>query len=446
MAVILSSQLGNLVKTFGPKKIYRSVLESSNVIGSGALQQIKANGAEHRVAVSTGGEQSASWISDNELLPEGNSNLHSMGTILPAGLIAQLSIGRLAADMEVSEGEATSLFMSEMDRVANSLARHLGRGLYGTGQAPAANTTWSGTASGSESNVTFTDVSLFKPGAAYEFDDASESKTFVVRCSNVTYGAVSSSSANVAGTVTFVNDIVNPTDGAVVALSNTTISTSDTFRQRGTSPLSASFGAASSSTSQAMVSFDDIAGSGTLHGIAGTVAGWTGNSLALSAAYSQEAMLAFMSRITARSGQAPTHVIMHPSLSPVHAAAGISGATAFGLGTGLAGAGARRDVSANFDKYGLDVANIADRARSGLALGGKEILLDVNCPVGRVYFHNKELVKLVEFLPLGPVKQSGDAKLVSSTKLAYNVQFQGAFNLACTLRSGIGVVTGITDL
>jgi hypothetical protein len=446
MAVILSSQLGNLVKVFSDGKIRRSVLETSNVIGSQSLETVKANGSEHRVNIVTGGEASAQWISDGEDLAQGNSNLHSTGTVLPAGLFAQLRIGRMAADMEVSAGQATSLFMSEMDRVANSLARHLGRGLYGHAVSPAAATTWDGYTSGSTASVTFTDVSGFKPGASYEFDDVSGGKTYVVRCTNVAYGAVGSASANVAGTVTFVNDVGNPGNSfAVVTLGELTISTNDVFRLRGTSPSSASFGASSSSTSQAMVSFDDIAGSSTLHGIAGTVAGWSGNSLALSAAYSQESMLAFMSRISARSGMAPTHVIMHPSLMPVHAAAGLSaGGTQFGIAS--AGSGARRDVSADFDKYGINVQDIAQRAKSGLALGGKEIILDDNCPVGKVYFHNKSAVKLIEWVPLGAVKQSGNSQLVSQTTFEYRVQFHGGLNLACNMRSAIGVVTDITNL
>lgn len=446
MAVILSSQLGNLVKQFGPKKLERTILETSKVIGSRSLETIKANGQEHRIGIVTGGSASATWISDNEDLPDGETNLQSIGRVLPAGIADHLRIGRMAADMAVSEEEASSLFMSEMDRVSNSLARHLGAGLYGLSAAPAASATWSGTAADSTVDVTFTDVSMFKPGAAYEFDDASASKTYVVRCSNVVYGAVGSSSANVAGTVSFINNVVQPgTSSTVVALTDTAVATGDTFRPRGTSPSSASFGGTTSSTSQAMNTFDDIAGSATLHGVAGTVAGWSGNSLALSAAYSQEAMLAFMARINARSGLAPTHVIMHPALAPVHQVSAVSsGGTQFGISS--AGSGNQRQISSDFDKYAKSLDDLAQSQRSGLSLGGKEIVLDDNCPVGKVYFHNYQCVKLVEWIKLGPALQSGDPKLVVQNKFSYSVQFHGAYNLSCSQRSAVGLISGITNL
>jgi hypothetical protein len=331
---------------------------------------------------------------------------------------------------------------AKLDASAKSVARHIGRGLYAGAVVPQAVATWSGTAADSTVTINFLDVSLFIPGASYNYVDTSGVLSYTVRCINKVAAVVGANSANVAGSVTFINDVVNPATGAVVALGATAVAVDDIFALRGTY---LGFGGnATAIAGKRLNSFDDIAGSGAALAFGGiapaNLPGWVGQTLALGAAYSHEAALQFDARITQYSGEQFTDALMSPQVAAAHRIqAGAMGAV-FGM-TIQPTAQRPQPLGARADKYG-DVRN------SGLDLAGRPVLIDPNCPQTIVVFHNRDHAKLGVWSEMAPeeLTELGGVVVTNRTTLSMDADFTGSYQLYCAKRGAIGVMTGLTGL
>lgn len=367
-----------------------------------------------------------SQVADGGDLPDGGADVPTVGRQLPENFIGVVKMGRAAADADLKDEQVTELFKDTLKRRSMQMARNINRAIYGTRPSPTTTAGWDTAASGGVATESFADISLFKPGMAVDFIDNSTGNTYCVHVTAVTQ----STTSDIAGTVSFVNDIPAPFTGdtavigVVTALANTSIQTADSFALRGATGQ----GFGQDTATERMVSFETISGSGTLHGFSGsTLAGWVGNARVLSAIYSQEAMLAFGSRVDTFSGYPHTHVIMPPILAASHQAA------VGQQGTATGGAG-RFDVGKTADKYG---------SGTGLTMAARPVIEDPNCPATQVIFHNREWCKLGVWKKLGPIEEAGDPLLVGRTKYDVSYQIDGRYNLMCGVRSAIGRVTAV---
>ncbi len=435
-----------LLNEFAPEKFVTTINNRSPLLNSGALEKVECDGEELVIEVDVGASPATQWIGDFGRRAVGQTLTPAKGRVVPANVHAVLSLGQTASIGKLSDNRLTQLLDGKLSQVAKDVARHLCRGLYGAAIAPQAAATWSGTAADSTVTVSFLDISMFKPGASYDFCDLSSTKAYVVRCTGVTPSAVGSNSANIAGTVSFINDIPDPSTGSVVALTDTAVATGDTFRLRGTT---LGFGGSSSViTGQAINSFDDIAGSGATSAFLGidpaTTPGWFGQTLALSAVYSQEAALQFAARIDQFGGENFTHAIMPPQIAAAHAImAGNQGAV-YGITLGQSPS-REMMVDRSMDKY-ADVLGGNQFVNSGLTIAGRNVIIDPNCIATTVVFHNKNNAKLAVWKEMGADEEAGSSILLNRSTFSVDSYFSGSYQLYCVNRAAIGTITGITGL
>ena len=436
------SSISGIIAEFGPERFVNTINSMSPLVGSGVLEKVEQDGEELVVTADVGESPATTYALDFETRPNGQTTTPVKARFVPTMVTTRVSLGKQAALAKLADKELTKMLDAKLDTSAKSVARHIGRGLYAGQVVPQAVATWSGTAADSTVTIPFLDVSLFIPGASYNFVDTSASLSYTVRCLNKVAAVIGANSANVAGNVTFINDVVNPATGSVTALGATAVDVADIFALRGTFP---GFGGSSVAIAgKRLNSFDDIAGSGassTFGGIApANLPGWVGQTIALGAAYSHEAALQFDARITQYSGEQFTDALMSPQVAAAHRIqAGAMGAV-FGM-TIQPTAQRPQPLGARADKYG-DVRN------SGLDLAGRPVLIDPNCPQTIVVFHNRDHAKLGVWAEMAPeeLTELGGVVVTNRATLSMDADFTGSYQLYCAKRGAIGVMTGLTGL
>lgn len=434
------SSISGIMAEFGPLVFINTVNSTSPLIGSGVLEKVPQDGEEIVVPADVGESPATGYVQDFGRRPNGQTTTPVKARYTPSVTTTAVELGVMAAIAKMADKQLSELLEFKLKASATSNARHTGRGVYQGRINPQAIFTWSGTAANSTVTVNFLDVSMFKEGAAYDYVNATASLSYVVRCTQVTPAAVGSNSANVAGSVTFINDVINPASGSIVALANTTGLTTDTFALRGTFP---GFGGSNVAVAGAALnSYDDVAGSGaalTFGGIApASLPGWQGQTMALAAAYSHEALLQFGSRLQARSGEMFTHALMNPLVAAAHRIQAGSFGAVYGL-TAQPTAQRPMNLSANADKYGQS---------GGLSLQGRPVLEDPNCPATIVVLHNKENLKLGVWREAEPeyLTEDGGVVWTNQSTMSISSHFTTAIQLFTGKRSSIGVVTGLTNM
>jgi len=442
LANVTINSISGIIAEFGPERFVNTINNMSPLIGSGVLEKVEQDGEELTVTADVGESPATTYALDFDNRPNGQTTTPVKARFVPTMVTTRVSLGKQAALGQLADKELTKLLDAKLDASAKSVARHIGRGLYAGAVVPQAVATWSGTAADSTVTISFLDVSLFIPGASYNFVDTSLTFSYTVRCQSKVAAVVGANSANVAGTVTFINDVINPATGAVVALGATAVATDDILALRGTFP--GFGGSATAIAGKRLNSFDDIAGSGATSSFGGispaNLPGWVGQTIALSAAYSHEAALQFDARITQYSGEQFTDALMSPQVAAAHRIqAGAMGAV-FGMSIQPT-AQRPQPLGARADKYG-------DVRSSGLDLAGRPVLIDPNCPQTIVVFHNRDHAKLGCWSEMAPeeLTELGGVVVTNRTTLSMDADFTGSYQLYCAKRGAIGVMTGLTGL
>lgn len=437
IAAVTTSALTALIAEFAPERFQTAINLASPLYEY--MDKEEVEGKEIEVTLLGGANASTTWVADNGTLPTGHAPTPVIAKALPAFLVSKISMGRGASIAKLSDSQMSSLFDAVLEQAAEHCGQVVGRSLHGGSVAPQAGTTWSATAANATATVNFLDISLFRPGAAYDYLDAT-SVAFVVRCTEVTPATVGANSDNVAGSASFINDVPNPATGSVVALTDTTIAIGDAFRARGET---AGFGGALTLTGSDINSFDDMAGSspgGAFMGVTSAqFAGWRGQNKALSAAYTQEAVVGFLGRAHQQSGVYPNVAVFSPQVVAAHVAAtGVHGA-AFGQSQALSAA-RPMNIDKSADKFG----NLSERG--GLKVGGADIVQDPNSIATRATFFHKAKTKLAIWKEMGPIEEAGDPVLVSRTAYTNEAIIEGGLQLYTTKRGSVCILDSITGL
>jgi hypothetical protein len=442
LANVTINSISGIIAEFGPERFVNTINNMSPLIGSGVLEKVEQDGEELTVTADVGESPATTYALDFDTRPNGQTTTPVKARFVPTMVTTRVSLGKQAALGKLADKELTKLLDAKLDASAKSVARHIGRGLYAGTVVPQAVATWSGTAADSTVSISFLDVSLFIPGASYNFVDTSLTFSYTIRCQSKVAAVVGANSANVAGTVTFINDVINPATGAVIALGATAVAVDDILALRGTYP--GFGGSATAIAGKRLNSFDDIAGSGASSSFGGiapaSLPGWVGQTIALSAAYSHEAALQFDARITQYSGEQFTDALMSPQVAAAHRIqAGAMGAV-FGMSIQPT-AQRPQPLGARADKYG-------DVRSSGLDLAGRPVLIDPNCPQTIVVFHNRDHAKLGCWSEMAPeeLTELGGVVVTNRATLSMDADFTGSYQLYCAKRGAIGVMTGLTGL
>jgi len=424
------------IKEYIPPKFQLLFNTMSKVVSSGAVQEVDTKGVDWTCTVVQPCSADVGWAQDYDRWPVGAAQAPTKMRVAPVQITAKVALGLAASDVQLSVRERAEYVESQITARLKQMAMHLARGIFGGTVSPVAAGlgAWTSTAANGTSTVSFNDISLFKEGAGYDYIKASNGLSYVVRVQSITRAAVGSNSANVAGNVTFINDVPNPATGSVVALDTTVAAIGDVFRQRGST---AGFGGAGALVNRVLTSYSDLEGTGSLQGFtSATLPGWSGNTQALAAAYSQEAISALAGRIEAVSGEAPTHYFCSPQLLRAHGASFQIVGSVFGTTGGLSAA-TPRGIAASADKYG---------GTSEFSLMGKPLMADISCPATTIVCHNQDHVKLAKWSEVKAIAQGGTTQLLDQTFVANGYFLNGRYQMVCDQRSSIGTLTGITGL
>ena len=444
----LTSALSGILIEAGPRYYQHAINNNAPLMKKGGpLPQEDVEGMEWTCLVSRGAFASTALVADGGNRPTADAATPKEGTALPAQITATLKLGRLARLAKAAkEGKLSTLMDFHLKTSAEDVARVGNRALYGVGVTPQATATWSNVNQTGTVTVSFEDVSAFRAGQLCDFIDTSASLSYRIRVSAVSYSAVGTASANVAGTVTFANDVVNPATGADVDLGSTAVAVDDVFRPAG---YAAGFGGADTKVT-ALNSFDDIAGTGsssTLHGISTSDVGdWVGQKLNLNAPITQEAVMAFANRVYTVSGSYPKKGVTHPQvIAALASASGVQG-NYFGHASAIGVSGAAvRQIGGDFDKYAGLGDGIAEK--SGVMVAGIEMFADPNAPATRLHLFDPEHLKLAKWGEIGPEQDaSGNPFHVDQSAVAVKVFMTDDLQLVTDKRPTVGILYGITSL
>ena len=456
IASVTFGNLAELVKEFAPAKYATAVNMAVPVLADNVIKKADPDDSSVLVYGLPDGMSSTTFVEDLGDLPLGIANTPFEGKAIPKPLVSVIRLGRSVSNAKMPDAKKATILDAHLEAGARNTARQLGRGLFGGTVSPDATADWD-TGGGADTTVTldFEDISLFRVGQAYDYVDVSASKSYVVRCTGITPKALTNS-ANVAGTVDFIND-VKDVSGNVQWINDTnasggtaiTVATGDKFALRGTftsSSFSAGYAGTATASGNALTSLDDICGSGAsanIYGINASTNNFKGQTVAASAPYSQELVLSFLAQMELYSDMGPNQVVMSPKLAAAHAAsAGLHGALLYGSTTGLPSSGqvggfVQKNVEKSMDKYG---------SAAKLTVRGLPITVDPNCPASTIFMFNDTTLKLYQWREMGVVDEEGNGIRVLDDKYGFQIQIAGECELVSHERRDCGSISAITGV
>jgi len=444
IADVTFGNLSGLIKEFAPMKYTTAINLQVPLLSENVLKKADPDDSEVLVYGLPDGLSSTTFVEDLGDLPLGIATTPFEGKAKPKPIVTVIKLGRSVANAKMPDAKKATILDAHLESGARNGARQLGRGLFGGTVSPDATAAWSGTGLNATVSLDFEDVSLFRVGQAYDFVDVSTALSYVVRCQSVTPKALTNS-ANVAGTVVFIND-VKDSSGNEQDIDDTgavTVATNDLFALRGVYTRS-NFASGAAGDDQpsgsALTSFDDICGSGAsgnLYGVVAASTNFKGQTVAAAGApYSQELILGFMAQMELYSDMGPNQAVMSPKLAAAHAASVGHQVTFAGLTGGLGGF-SRKDIENSMDKYG---------SKAKMTVRGMPITVDPNCQADRVIFFNDTTTKLYEWRAQGVVDDEGNGIRVLDDKYGFQIQIAGECELVAHERRDCGSITGLTGL
>lgn len=447
-AQVSQSDLTALAARYGNEIITKQVNQDIAMVGSGALEKVKMKSKAAVINIIAGGFDSTQFLIDLATMQTGSAQVPIQGTQIGSIILSRINIGRAATLLVSGVEDSVDMVKSQLQWAGMDAARKLGRaffnaevnsdGYLGPSIGPVA---------GVYTDVGFDDVSGLREGDAVVLFDTSASQTFALEVTKITPNAVNSMSKNVAGLVTLANTVQG-----VAAITNHTnsdlpvLASADTFWLRGKYNVTGNTGTAVDQAA-VPVSFSDISGSSTLHGLNPAVAaagyGWIGLSESSVGVLSSENLGQLANRVRLYSGRMHSHVVMGPQASLAFASAVVSAGTAFGFATSTTGAGRRKVIGADADPY---AGGVFDDYESGLRFMSKPVIIEPNIPSAQVLLHNRDVVKLGVWREFEAETEGDGAMLVDRSTFSYDIQLPAIENLLCYNRRGMILGSGITNL
>lgn len=427
-----------------------------------ALDKTPMKGRRAVINVVNGGLSSTAQVVDFGALPTEAASVPAQGFVDAVGYVSRLGLGRIALETLSGVDDSADLLDLQLQIAADDMARQIGRSVFGSQlAAPTVAGSTVTQVGGGLSAVTMTVVftgglSDFREGEAYAFESslaAGLTQTYLVLCTNVAI-----TSDNVV-TVTFTsgvpgydngtlaNALLVACGGVVVAAPGPStagvIRVADSFflrGQRNEPPAGSTTGVPTAGRGASNTGIVDLqlvtSQSATLHGLSAGVNGWTGLTFTGVGSPTAELFMGKSKILQARSGVAPTHLVLGTLASGAYGAAQITNGTGFGLG---GNSQPRRNVDGKLDKYGKD-----GDMESGLSFFGRPVLIDDNCPTTEAFMINKDYLKIGEWKKLSAEDEGGSPLLLSRSTYSKEVQFSCIYNMICRKRNAHARLTGVT--
>lgn len=454
MANLTASDIVAFAAREGNKMIEAQVNMKARLFAALDKQQMKGKRAV--INVVNGGLSSTAQVLDYGALPSEAANVPAQGFVDAVGYVSRLGLGRIALETLAGVDDSADLLDLQLQIAADDMARQIGRAVFGSQLAsPQLNSTvsdggftqgaWSAV-SGDQTSVTirFTGgLGDFREGEAYIWEpNAVNTTAFHVLCDDVSIAADNKVDVKFIAGVGGVPGYNTGAYATAVATNNNGgtgyIKTGDKFYLRGSRVTSAAgTGITRGNSNASPVSLQDITdSSSSLHTLPANNRGWTGITFSSAGSPTPELFLGKSKLLQARAGVAPTHLVLGSLASAAYGAAQIT-AGAMGFGSSSL-TQPRRSVDGKLDRYGKD----ADM-ESGLAMFGRPVLVDDNCPATNAYLINKDYLKVGEWKKISAEDEGGSPLLLSRSTFSKEVQFSCIYNLVCRKRNAHARLTDL---
>jgi len=487
---ITINDIGGLLARFGNEIVNNQVNMACPFVGNGHIQKIKHSHEQGVVRVrQQDGLTSTGQIEDGSYLPQGSNVSFTAGTYLPKIFFTRLSIPRGAAHLADGGRDGVRLVREELEVAGRQLGKVLGQAVFEAPVAQLWNTdggapgalapdTLPAAVSGAGGTTTLqasanpADIfnhtillvdsiaGLYEGQSVALADIAAGPNVFVSgRVTHIEYEpnvydeySPSATAPNAKAPIVFTNA---PAPGVFTIRVNieadqfgvpgygggytNALGWSGTESVSGGLPM---FGVAQQTGNtepfgpfgpqyvltqpDPMVSLGAAAGNQGLYNMPTPPTSYTGNTSTLNAPLTAQAMRTMSTLIKRRAGYGWHSLVMNSNNLQRYFENTIATTAALNFLPG-------------------ETTKDADGGSAVPMFQGLPIIVDENCPDDRMFFFNKDDIKLAEFKGFGPDADGGqDYGMVDRTKLIYDTQIWGMYNMRVQRRNSMGMITGIT--
>lgn len=465
---ISATEIGSLLSRFGNQIVNDQVNFACPFVGNGHIQKIKHAHEQGVVRVRLSeGLRSTVQIVDGAGLPDGDNVGFTHGTYLPKIFFTRLFIPRGAAHLAAGGRDGVRLVREELDVAGRQLGKLLGQAVFASPISLAVNVTPTAgppatqdvqnvtgplvLAGGGDTDIWVTSIAGLYEGQWLNVRDnggalqAVQIKTIEYQ-RNTPIGAGNPliDAAGAAGTLygLYAITVTNPAAGAVntigVGIAATVPAGGGTVvriandaeiqvqEQDSVPPFAPPAG--TPNPLDPMVSLADAAGTGALYAMPTPPSTFTGNTTTLSAPLNMSAMRDMSTLIKRRCGYGWHMLVMNSNVLQQYFQQGIVG---------------QADQFMNF--LPGQTTQDADGGKVMPTFQGMPIVVDENVSDHDIYFFNKDDIKLAEFKDFAPDADGGAQNhgMVDRTKLVYDTQIWGMYNMRVQRRNSMGLLTGI---
>lgn len=450
MAITIS-QIGDLLARFGNEIVNDQVNLATPFVGNGHIQKIKHAHEQGIVRIrETDGLASTGQLSDGAGLPDGENVSFQSGSYLPKIFFTRLWIPRGAAHLAAGGRDGVRLVREELEVAGRQLGKVLGQAVFrapicsfvdSSGGpppvVPATGTTRVVTATDEDFLVT-TIAGLYEGQTVQIVDNAGALLTATVKGINYNMNQRFDGTeiAYTAGAEFGVFGVqITFTAGATIGTfgvdANNELDQGSATNVGTLSIVNRGPESTTPSTLQAndpMISLNDAYGNASLYGISNSA--YTGTSRTVNGPLTGAVMRDVSTAIKRRAGYGWHMLVMNSNMiqnyfENVVIASGGTSALNYLPGQ------TTKDI---------------DGGATVPTFQGMPIVIDENVDDHLMYYFNKDDIKLAEFKQFSPDQDSSNAHgMVDRSRLIYDTQIWGMYNMRVTRRNSGGMLNGVTN-
>lgn len=356
----------------------------------GKLKREDQSGQVAIINVQGGAVSSVGFISGGGAYPTASSPGVSQIQARQVSMIGLVNIPIDSAQLVSGKGDGVNLVKERMASVGEQLHALLNRACMDT---TASAIEADATISGGEVTVSVSDVSAFREGMSFTWNDGGTRNANSFEVLSVT------DNDDGTGSVTFSTSATGTLSAA-----------DDTLELRDVA-------------SKGFVSLSDLAGTGDVYGQTISNAGWAGTTIVASGVLTNPRLRTLDRKVKTRGAKRPNLYVMSDAQHQAYDEAQI---------------GNRRYTSGkdSLDPFGTGKP----------AFAGAEILVDSFCPNKKVFGLHTDHVKLGQWSKgFVPLQNRGDGPAeVNTSTYDYTIRVHGHFQLLCNKRSTVGMLDALT--
>tara|TARA_R110000751_G_scaffold20073_1_gene59219 strand:- start:4469 stop:5881 length:1413 start_codon:yes stop_codon:yes gene_type:complete len=467
---ISATEIGSLLSRFGNQIVNDQVNFACPFVGNGHIQKIKHAHEQGIVRVRLSeGLDSTVQIVDGAQIPEGDNVGFTHGSYLPKIFFTRLFIPRGAAHLAAGGRDGVRLVREELDVAGRQLGKLLGKAVFDSPITLGVNVTLQALAVPAEVQAAFgaASITLTGGGATDVMWVTSIAGLYDGQFLKIRTGAGTSTNVQIVDiNYTLNNDtdsdtaltnevgppasagveyglycikVIKHSAGGATAggvginaaqeVAGNVADAAITVQTQDSTPAFAP-PAGTANPLDPMVSLAQCASNNALYQMPTPPSAYTGNTSTISSQLTMSAMRDMSTKIKRRCGYG-WHMLVMNSVNLQRY-----------FQIGIVGAG---DNFMNF--LPGQTTQDADGGKVMPTFQGMPIVVDENVSDHDIFYFNKDDVKLAEFKDFAPDQDGGSGAhgMVDRTKLVYDTQIWGMYNMRVQRRNSMGLITGISQ-